>query len=182
MDAKTMMRIPPSTTMAKSTPMSSFVARSSLGRADQPPGCRHEYARQFYRKLLPRCSLWTMRLERLHTMPPTASISANHPPQRQPGALYLARRPHDTVSEADQRTPLKANPMFAQIASPARLTAASKSAAATSTACGTSAESWAARVQAVIEKAGYNVSVEGFDEWANWPKTSYFCAVITEAA
>ena len=42
-------------------------------------------------------------------------------------------------------------------------------------------ENWAAKVAKAVEGAGMAVKVEGKDEWAAWPKTSYFVAVVSEA-
>jgi hypothetical protein len=44
----------------------------------------------------------------------------------------------------------------------------------------TTAESWAEKVAAELTAAGISAHVYGQDAWAEWPKTSYFVAVISE--
>ena len=44
--------------------------------------------------------------------------------------------------------------------------------------CGDSAEKLATRVQKVLEAEGVEVMVDSRDDWAAWPKTSYFVAVV----
>ena len=46
---------------------------------------------------------------------------------------------------------------------------------------GNTAEKWAAKVAAELAAAGINAHVYGRDDFASWPKTSYFVAVISEA-
>ena len=43
---------------------------------------------------------------------------------------------------------------------------------------GNSAEKFAAQVTKVLEEAGMEVLVDSRNEWARWPKTSYFVAVV----
>ena len=47
---------------------------------------------------------------------------------------------------------------------------------------GSSAETWAEKVQKVLQTASLDVVTWGRDEWADGPKTSYFCAVVCEKA
>jgi len=44
---------------------------------------------------------------------------------------------------------------------------------------GGSAEKFAANIANVVAMCGFPFAVQGVDEWAAWPKTSYFCAVIS---
>lgn len=44
---------------------------------------------------------------------------------------------------------------------------------------GETAEDWAAKVQAEFKAAGITAYVESRDEFAQWPKQSYFCAIVT---
>ena len=44
---------------------------------------------------------------------------------------------------------------------------------------GGTAEKFAANIADIVAYCGFPVNVTGRDEWAAWPKTSYFCAVIT---
>lgn len=46
---------------------------------------------------------------------------------------------------------------------------------------GMSAEKWAEKVQAELEKNGLKVSVSSRDIWVAWPKDSYFVAIVREA-
>ena len=43
---------------------------------------------------------------------------------------------------------------------------------------GMTAEKFAAQVAQACKDCGISVSVEGRDDYANWPKTSYFTAVV----
>lgn len=45
---------------------------------------------------------------------------------------------------------------------------------------GTTAETWADSVAAALKTADIPAHVYGRDDWAAWPKTSYFTAVICE--
>jgi len=44
---------------------------------------------------------------------------------------------------------------------------------------GESAEGWAARVDAALQAAGIRARVTARDEFAQWPKQSYWCAIVT---
>ena len=44
---------------------------------------------------------------------------------------------------------------------------------------GNDADKFAESIKTALTSAGLSVSVWGRDEWAAWPTTSYFCAVIT---
>lgn len=46
---------------------------------------------------------------------------------------------------------------------------------------GRTAESWANEVSADLTAAGIAHSAKGRDDYANWPKTSYFTAIISPA-
>ena len=41
-------------------------------------------------------------------------------------------------------------------------------------------QGWADEVAGYIKNAGLSAKVIGEDHWANWPKTSYFFAIVTE--
>jgi len=43
---------------------------------------------------------------------------------------------------------------------------------------GDSAEKWADRVKAGLISTGLSVLVDSRDDWAAWPKTSYFVAIV----
>ena len=47
---------------------------------------------------------------------------------------------------------------------------------------GGTAEKFAANIAEIVAMCGFPVNVTSRDEWAQWPKTSYFCAVITPKA
>lgn len=42
------------------------------------------------------------------------------------------------------------------------------------------ADDWAAEVRRRLTEAGLNVTVVGEDHYANWPKESYFKAIVTQ--
>jgi hypothetical protein len=43
---------------------------------------------------------------------------------------------------------------------------------------GNSADGWAEKVAAALAAAGLHPQVHGHEEWNDWPKDSYFCAII----
>ena len=47
--------------------------------------------------------------------------------------------------------------------------------------CGKTAEDWAQVVKERCEKAGLKVNVRGENHYADWPKSSYWWAVVTPA-
>lgn len=46
---------------------------------------------------------------------------------------------------------------------------------------GQDAQGWAEKVKNELEANGLKVNAKGRDDWAAWPKDSYFVAVIKEA-
>lgn len=43
---------------------------------------------------------------------------------------------------------------------------------------GRTAEGWAKKVEAALKAVGFKVEVDAREEWAAWPKTSYFNAIV----